>query len=191
MNLLRWLRSRRNYRVSATRKVKARLIFLRSTLREFAVTGIAVFSVLLAITFTTQLIRYLGFAARGGVPADAVARAAGLLGAGHLSVLLSATVFLSVLLTMTRCYRDSEMVVWQTSGLSLLGWFRPVLLFAAPVMVLVGLLSIYLTPWAIGKAEQFRHQLENRDDVSAVSPACSRSRRTPTACSSSRSCRRI
>jgi lipopolysaccharide export system permease protein len=62
------------------------------------------------------------------------------------------------------------MVVWQTSGLSLLGWFRPVLLFVAPVMVLVGVLSIYMTPWAIGKAEQFRHQLENRDDATAVTP---------------------
>jgi lipopolysaccharide export system permease protein len=34
----------------------------------------------------------------------------------------------------------------------------------------VGLLSTLLTPWAVGKAEQYRHQLENRDDVSAVSP---------------------
>ena len=37
-------------------------------------------------------------------------------------------------------------------------------------MVPVALLSIYMTPWAIGKAEQFRHQLENRDDATAVSP---------------------
>jgi lipopolysaccharide export system permease protein len=34
----------------------------------------------------------------------------------------------------------------------------------------VAVLSLYLTPWAIGKSEQFRHQLENRDDVSAVAP---------------------
>src|SRR5262245_35961521 len=87
-----------------------------------------------------------------------------------VSVLLSATGFLSVLLTMTRAYRDSEMVVWQTSGLSLIGWFRPVLLFAAPIMVLVALLSVYMTPWAIGKAEQFRHQLENREDTASVTP---------------------
>jgi lipopolysaccharide export system permease protein len=146
------------------------VIFLRSTLREFAVTGVAVFSVLLAITFSSALIRYLGLAARGTVPADAVVVLLALSALSTVSVLLSATVFLSVLLTMTRCYRDSEMVVWLTSGLSLVGWFRPVLLFVAPVMMLVGLLSIYLTPWAIGKAEQFRHQLENRDDAAAVTP---------------------
>ncbi len=146
------------------------MIFLRSTLREFAITGVAVFSVLLAITFSSALIRYLGLAARGTVPADAVMVLLALSALSTVSVLLSATVFLSVLLTMTRAYRDSEMVVWQTSGLSLLGWFRPVLLFVAPVMVLVAVLSIYMTPWAIGKAEQFRHQLENRDDATAIAP---------------------
>ena len=146
------------------------MIFLRTTLREFTVNGIAVFVVLLAITFSSALIRYLGLAAGGSVPPDAVLVLLALSTLSSVSVLLSATVFLSVLLTLTRSYRDSEMVVWHGAGLGMLGWFRPVLIFAAPVMVLVGVLSLSLTPWAIGKAEQFRYQLENRDDVSAVTP---------------------
>lgn len=146
------------------------MIFLRSTLREFTGAGIAVFLVLLVITFTTQLIKLLGSAARGGIPTDAVLILLGFSALGYLSVLLSATLFLSILLTVTRAYRDSEMVVWQSSGLGLLAWFRPVFVYATPVVLVVGMLSLYLTPWAIGKAEQFRNQLENRDDVSAVSP---------------------
>ena len=39
------------------------------------------FSVLLAITFSFPLIRYLGLAARGGMPADAVMMLLALLGA--------------------------------------------------------------------------------------------------------------
>jgi lipopolysaccharide export system permease protein len=54
--------------------------------------------------------------------------------------------------------------------LSVTGWFGPVLLYAIPIVLLVALLSLYLTPWAIGKTEQYRHQLENRDDVSSVAP---------------------
>src|SRR5262245_11621289 len=88
----------------------------------------------------------------------------------HLSVLLSATLFLAVLIALTRAYRDSEMVVWHTSGLGLLSFFRPVAVFALPIVLTIALLSMYLTPWAVNKAEQFRNQLENRDDVSAVSP---------------------
>ena len=78
------------------------MIFLPSTLREFTAAGIGVFIVLLAITFTTQLIRLLGFAARGGVPPDAVLTLLGFSALGYLSVLLSATLFLSVLLIRER-----------------------------------------------------------------------------------------
>jgi lipopolysaccharide export system permease protein len=146
------------------------MTFLRSTLREFAAAGTAAFVVLLGITFTTQLIRLLGLAARGGVPPDAVLTLMGFAALGYLGVLLSGSMYLAILLSMTRAYRDSEMIVWQSSGVSLIDWFRPVLLFAAPVVAIVAVLSLYLTPWAIGKSEEFRHQLESRDDVSAVTP---------------------
>lgn len=146
------------------------MIFLRSTLREFTTAGIGVFLVLLVITFTTQLIRFLGLAARGGIPTDAVLILLGFSALGYLSVLLSAALFLSVLLTLTRVYKDSEMVVWQSSGRGLVSWFKPVVLYSAPVVLLVAVFSLYLTPWAIGKSEEYRHQLENRDDVSAVAP---------------------
>ncbi len=146
------------------------MIFMRSTLREFAAAGVGVFTVLLAITFTSQLIRLLGSAARGRIPADAVVTLMGLSALGYLSVLLSAALFLAVLLTMTRAYRDSEMVVWQSSGLGLLSWLKPVMLFALPIVLSVAVLSLYLTPWAVTKAEQYRHQLENRDDVAAIAP---------------------
>lgn len=146
------------------------MIFLRATLREFTASGIAVLVVLLVITFTTQLIRFLGFAARGGIPADAVLTLLGFAALGYLPVLLSAALFLAVLLSMTRTYRDSEMAVWMGAGVGLTGWFRPVLLFATPVVLLVGVLSLYLTPWALGRSDEYRHHLENRDDVSAVAP---------------------
>jgi lipopolysaccharide export system permease protein len=146
------------------------MIFLRSTLREFSAIGILILLVLLVITFTTQLIRFLGFAAGGGIPTDSVLILLGFSVLGYLSVLLSLTLFLSVLLTMTRTYRDSEMVIWQSSGLGLLAWFRPVLVYAVPIVLIVALLSLYLTPWAIGKTEEYRHQIESRDDVSAVAP---------------------
>jgi len=146
------------------------MIFWRSTLREFTAAGIAVFLVLLVIMFTTQLIRFLGFASSGRIPADAVLILLGFSVLGYLPVLLSGTLFGSVLLTITRAYRDSEMVVWQSSGLGLPAFFKPVLAYATPIVLLVAVFSFNLMPWAIGKLEEYRHQLENRDDVTAVPP---------------------
>jgi lipopolysaccharide export system permease protein len=45
-----------------------------------------------------------------------------------------------------------------------------VLTFALPLVLTIGLLSFALSPWAVRKSEEFRQQLESRDDVSAVSP---------------------
>jgi lipopolysaccharide export system permease protein len=62
------------------------------------------------------------------------------------------------------------MVIWFGTGLSLLAWIRPVLLFAAPVVALIAVLSMFLSPWAVGKAEEYRHQMKVRDEVSRVAP---------------------
>ncbi|HZP92551.1 MAG TPA: LPS export ABC transporter permease LptF [Burkholderiales bacterium] len=146
------------------------MIFQRTLLREFATTGVATFLVLLAITVTTQLIRFLGYAASGNISTDAVLTFLGFASIRYLPILLSLTLFLSVLLTLTRSYRDSEMVVWFTSGQGLTAWVRPVLIFALPILLTITLLSLLLSPWAVAKAEEFRRQLESRDDISAVSP---------------------
>jgi lipopolysaccharide export system permease protein len=80
------------------------------------------------------------------------------------------TLFITVLMTLSRSYRESEMVIWFGSGLSLLAWIRPVLLFAAPLVALVAVLSLFLSPWAIGRAEEYRRQMNLRDEVSRVAP---------------------
>jgi len=89
-------------------------------------------------------------------------------------VLLSIGLFLSVLLTLTRSYRDSEMVVWFTSGIGLTRWVRPVLGYAIPVTLLIALMSLVLSPWALSKADEFRRRLDSRDDVSAATPGAFR-----------------
>jgi lipopolysaccharide export system permease protein len=146
------------------------MIFQRSLLREFTATGIATFFVLLAITITTQLIRFLGYAARGNISSDAVLTFLGFASLRYLPHLLSITMFISVLMTLTRSYRDSEMVVWFTSGQGLNSWIRPVLIYAAPITVVIATLSFFLSPWAMAKTEEYRHQLESQDDIAAISP---------------------
>ncbi|HEX4985449.1 MAG TPA: LPS export ABC transporter permease LptF [Burkholderiales bacterium] len=146
------------------------MIFQRSLLREFTATGIATFFVLLAITITTQLIRFLGYAARGNISSDAVLTFLGFASLRYLPHLLSITLFISVLLALTRSYRDSEMVVWFTSGQGLNAWIRPVLTYAAPIVVVITVLAMFLSPWAMAKTEEYRRQLETQDDIAAISP---------------------
>jgi lipopolysaccharide export system permease protein len=146
------------------------MIFQRALLREFAGLAGAVFMALFAIAVTTQLIRLLGKAAGGSIPTDAVIAFLGFFSLGALPVLLSLTMFISVLLTLTRSWRDSEMVIWFTCGLPLTAWLKPVLLFALPQIAVIGALSLFISPWAAQMGAQYASKLESRDDVSRVTP---------------------
>jgi lipopolysaccharide export system permease protein len=146
------------------------MIFRNALLREFAASGIAVFLVLFAITTTVQLVRLLGQAASGTLAVDAVLAMLAFSAINYLPVLLSLTLFISVLMTLTRWYRDSEMVVWFACGQSIAAWVRPVLLFAVPLAATIAVLSLVLSPWALSKSEEYRLQLDSRADVAAVSP---------------------
>jgi lipopolysaccharide export system permease protein len=146
------------------------MIFHRALLREFASLAGAVFMTLFAIALVTRLIRLLGQAAGGQIPTDAVIAFLGFFALGTLPVLLSLTMFISVLLTLTRSWRDSEMVIWFSSGLPLTAWLRPVMLFALPQVAVIGALSLIISPWAAQMGAQYVTRLEARDDVSRINP---------------------
>lgn len=146
------------------------MIFQRSLLREFANLAVAVFLALFLIALTTRLIRLLGQAAGGKIPSDAVVAFLGFSALNLLPVLLSLTLFVTVLLALTRSYRDSEMVIWFGAGLSLASWTRPVLIFAAPLVLVIALLSFFISPWSAQMSEQYRSRVDARDDISRVDP---------------------
>ncbi|MBI2313317.1 MAG: LPS export ABC transporter permease LptF [Betaproteobacteria bacterium] len=145
-------------------------IFYRTLLNEFAASAVSSFVILLAITVIIQLVRLLGQAASGTLAPEGVVAFLGFRALNLLPVLLSLTLFIAVLQALTRSYRDSEMVVWFCSGVSLTAWVRPVIVFAMPLVLTIALLSLALSPWAVTKSEEFRRQLESRDEASTVAP---------------------
>ena len=146
------------------------MIFQRSLLREFGNYAAATFAVLFAIVVTSQLVRLLARAAGGKIPSDAVVALIGFTAVNYLPILLALTLFVSVLMTVSRSYRDSEMVVWSAAGVPLVAWVRPVLVFAAPLVLLVTLLALFLSPWANERAAEYRRTLDNREEVSRIAP---------------------
>jgi lipopolysaccharide export system permease protein len=153
------------------------VIFHRSLIREFSLIAIAVVGVLLAIILTRLLILLLGKAALGDVLPEAVL---GLIAFGvltYLPVLLGIAVFVAVLLALTRSYRDSEMAVWFSSGLSIAAWVRPVLQFSLPVALVCALLSLGIAPWSQAQSVEYQRLLESRDEVSSVTPGVFRESR--------------
>jgi lipopolysaccharide export system permease protein len=146
------------------------MIFRRSLVREMTATAIGLFVVLLAILFTNLVLKLLARAAGGAVAPEGIMALLGFGAMFYLNILLSVTVFLTVLLTLSRWYRDSEMIVWFTSGQGLTRWIRPILWFAAPFFVAIIVLSLFLSPWAEQRRLEFERQLESRDELALITP---------------------
>ncbi|HCE09503.1 MAG TPA: LPS export ABC transporter permease LptF [Oxalobacteraceae bacterium] len=146
------------------------MIFQRALRRELVGAAGAIFTTLFTITITVMLIKILGQAAGGQIASGDVVALIGFSALRYLPILLILTGFISVLLVVTRSYQDSEMVVWFASGLSLMRWIKPVLMFGMPIVLLTGLLSFVVTPWANRQSAEFRERFEQREDIAKVSP---------------------
>jgi lipopolysaccharide export system permease protein len=146
------------------------MIFERAARREFAQGAAGISVALLAILTSTNLIRLLKEAAGGKIAPEAVVSLLGLGVLGFMPVLLSLTLFVAILLTMSRSYRDSEMVVWMSCGQPLTAWIRPVMKFALPVVLAIAVLSAFLSPWAKRSLVEYRQNMSARSEVTQVSP---------------------
>jgi len=130
----------------------------------------ATFTVLFSISVTWTLITILGKAAGGKVASSDVLALIVFAALNYLPTILILTSFISVLMVVTRTYRDSEMVVWFASGLSLTRWIAPVLTFGLPMVLITGGLSFVATPWAKQKSSEYVERFEKREDLQKVSP---------------------
>jgi len=146
------------------------MLFRRALFQELISTATGAFLILVGVVVAQRAGYLIQLAAKGILPNDAITTILGFNLIRFLPMLLSLSLFLSILLTLSRWYRDSEMVIWFSSGLSIQSWIRPILVFAAPIITLISILSLFITPWATNKVEAYKEQLESRDDLSAISP---------------------
>jgi len=149
-----------------------------ATLRRELSRGFgATLVVLLTIVVTMFLIRLLGLAANGVADPGDVALLLSYTVLGHLPTMLSLSLFVAVVVTLGRMYRDSEMAIWFASGVGLSRFARPVLRTASPVLLTVGVGVLVVWPWSNQRIADMRERYEQRSDISRVAPGSFQSSR--------------
>ena len=146
------------------------MLFDSTVRRELARTFGATMVVILTIVLTMFLIRTLGQAAGGAIAPQDVVLLLGYVSLGHLSTMLALSLFVAIVVTLGRMYRDSEMAIWFASGVGLARFVRPVLRTAWPVLLVVGLLMTFVWPWGNRMSTDLRERYEQRSDLSRVTP---------------------
>ena len=146
------------------------MLFDTTIRKELSRTFGGTIVVILTIVLTMMLIRTLGQAAGGVVAPQDVVLLLGYVALGHLPTMLSLSLFVAIVVTLGRMYRDSEMVIWFASGLSLSRFVRPVLRTSVPVLVVIGVLVLFVWPWGNRNSADLRDRYQQRSDLSRVAP---------------------
>jgi lipopolysaccharide export system permease protein len=146
------------------------MLFDSTLRRDLARSFGATLVVILTIVLTMMLIRTLGQAAGGRVSPQDVVLLLGYLALGQLPTMLALSMFIAVVATLSRMYRDSEMAIWFASGVGLARFVRPVLRTSWPVLLVVLLLAMFVWPWVNQRSVELRDRFERRSDLSRVAP---------------------
>ncbi|MEX8497286.1 LPS export ABC transporter permease LptF [Leptothrix ochracea] len=146
------------------------MLFDSSLRKELSRSFGATLAIVLTTVLTMALIRTLGEAAGGNVAPQDVALMLGYATVGYLPTILSLSVFVAIVSTLTRMFRDSEMAIWFSSGVSLFRFLPPVLRMTAPVVLTIALLSLVIWPWSNRQINDLRDRHQQRSDLSRVAP---------------------
>ena len=146
------------------------MLFHSSIRRELARNFGATLVVLVTIVMTIVLIRTLGQASRGAVNPQDVMLFMAYSVLGRLPTLLALALFIAIVSTLSRMYRDSEMVVWFASGQGLAIFLRPLFRFAWPILVVIGLMAIFVWPWSNQQNREMQDRYAQRSDLDRVAP---------------------
>ena len=146
------------------------MLFDSSFRQELARYFWATLVVLTIIVITVWLIRTFGDASVGKYNPKDVGMVLGYTALGNLHSLLTLSLYIAMVSTVSRMYAESEMVIWQSSGQSVLSLIKPTFKFAWPWLIAISALSLMAWPWSNLQIREMRERFEKRGDLERIKP---------------------
>ena len=147
------------------------MIIFRYLAREVLLTMFAVSSVLLLVIMSGRFVKYLAQAASGELAPDVLFAIMAYRLPGFLELVIPLGLFLAILLAYGRFYTDSEMTVLSACGMSRRRLIVYTMIPATGVAVLVGSLSLIVSPMGVQKAGAILDAQKQRSSFDSLSPS--------------------
>ncbi|WP_410678519.1 LPS export ABC transporter permease LptF [Avibacterium paragallinarum] len=144
------------------------MILTRYLTKEVLKSQTAILFILLLIFFCQQLVRVLGSAANGNVPADLVLSLLGLGMPAMAQLMLPLCLFIALLLTFGRLYAESEITVMRACGVGQGLLVKVALLLSLVTASLAAYNVLELSPWALQKQSQIVKEAKANPTVGAL-----------------------
>src|SRR3569832_1802772 len=146
------------------------MLFHSSLRKELARSFGATLVVLVTIVMTMTLVRTLNLANRGTVNPEDILMVMGYAVIGYMPLLLTLSLFIAIVGTLSRMYRDSETLIWFGAGRGLSSFLGPLFRFAWPILLVVTVLAMLAWPWANQQTDQLKDRYGRRGDLERIAP---------------------
>lgn len=142
----------------------------RYLIKEVFYALLGVTPVVLLIFLSDRFVRYLADAAAGKIPSELILTLITLKFLSALVILLPLTFYIAVMLALGRLYKDSEMIVLAACGVSPLRILAAIFRLSLGVALLVSLLSLYVSPWAITTSNELKARAQAASEITGLTP---------------------
>jgi len=145
-------------------------IVFRYLARQTMISMLAVSGILLLVFMSGRFIKYLADAAAGELAADVLFQIMAYRFPGFLELILPLGFFIGILLAYGRMYLESEMTVLFACGMSDRQVLGKTLLASLPVMIVVGAMSLYISPWGMKQVEGIFNEQRKATEFEMLAP---------------------
>ena len=144
------------------------MIINRYLIKEILQGFFAVMSILLLVFVGRHFARYLADAAEGRFSGELVFTLLVPYLLKSAILLLPFCLFIAVLLSFGRLYRDNEMTIMAACGVGIGQVIKTVLLFSVFFGLIVAAFSLYISPWAVEWGIQIREQSDAKSELTGL-----------------------
>lgn len=139
-------------------------------IKEVIRTFVGVFLVLFLVILSTQLLRSISAVAEGKIALDFLFSLIFFKNIASLTLILPLTLFLSILLALSRLYKDSEMVALSACGIGPGTLLKSILIVLFSFIFLEIALAMVLAPWASNKMQHAEESFKADADIELITP---------------------
>ncbi|MDH5545685.1 MAG: LPS export ABC transporter permease LptF [Gammaproteobacteria bacterium] len=146
------------------------MIIERYLLKEITLNFLSVLAVILLIFGGHHFVRFMEHAASGSLPVEYIFKILFVFILAQMMLLLPGAMFIAFLVSLGRFYRDYEMTAMFACGVGLPRLLRSLVLYALVFSLIVGVMSIWVAPWAERTTRELRFEASLVAEFNALTP---------------------
>lgn len=121
---------------------------------------------ILTLVSIFMVLRVINYANNGTIAQEQILLFLSLTIVNYLPYIIVGSIFIACMTLLNRLYEQHEMLIWQSSGLSLWHFIPALLKFCLPAFIMLLVVTHLIWPWSNQNIAQLKQQMQDKNDFS-------------------------